>query len=94
MITDIKVETKKKSNKEQIKKIKLWQLRLESLATPTPNKALNNYSKELSNIKMHAISKDETICMNRHKSLSKRINSNFLKHSIEMISLYKKNTRF
>jgi len=49
MITDIKVQTKKKSNKEQIKRIKLWQLRLESLAEPTPNKALSNYNKELSN---------------------------------------------
>ena len=42
--------TKQKTQRNRtIKRIKLWQLRLESLAEPTPNKALSNYNKELSN---------------------------------------------
>ena len=53
-----KTRVKKKSSKELIKTVKLWQLQLESLSTPTLKKRNNNYNNELGVTKMHFISQN------------------------------------
>jgi len=87
MITDIKTPAGKKASKEQIKKIKLWQLQLESLSKPTHKKGLKS---ELSAIKMHSVSKNKVVCMNKHENLSKHLDNHFLKPTVKVVSLSKR----
>lgn len=66
-----------KKNKEQMEKLNLWQLQLETLST-IPKKVLTDYSDELVFFKMHAVSKHKIVYMGKHEDLSKHIDNHFL----------------